>query len=74
MFEFGFTKKDVVRVAYAAAFGFIGAFYVAASGLASAKNVSEAKAAVIAGCVAGIAGALSAVKNAVLKDGSTAKG
>lgn len=73
-FKLGLTKKDVVRIAYAAAFAFVGAFVVAAAGAGPVHDLPSGKAAVLAGFAAGVAAVLSAIKNAVLADGSTAKG
>jgi hypothetical protein len=65
MFKIGFTKKDVIRSAYAFAFAAIG--YIV---IAQPKDVVTWRAAAIGAVAAGIA----AVKNLVLADGSTAKG
>lgn len=71
---FGFTRKDFVRVVYAAAFTFIATFGPLATGLANFKNFQEVKAAALALIPAAIAAALSAAKNAFLRDGTLVKG
>lgn len=70
MFSLSFTRKDAVRVMWAAVFAFAGVFYPLATGLSKFKNLQEAKAAAIALIPAAIAAALSAIKNAVLADGA----
>ncbi len=74
MFSIGLTADDLKRVAYAAAFAFIGVFASLASGAAAFHNFSDAKAAVLALIPAAIAAALSAVKNGLLSDSSKLKG
>ena len=74
MFSFGFTTRDLIRVAYAAAFGFLGAFIPLATGLSKFHNFGEVKAAFLALLPAGIAAGFSALKNALLADGSKVKG
>lgn len=71
--SFSLTWNDAKRIAYAAAFAFIGAFYPLVTGFGALKNFTEAKAAALALLPAAIAAALSAAKNGVLSDGSPLK-
>lgn len=71
--SFGFTASDLRRIAYTAAFAFIGAFAPLATGYSGWHNYSEAKAAVLALVPAAIAALISAVKNGVLSDSSKLK-
>lgn len=71
---FSLTTNDLKRVAYAAAFAFIGAFAPLAAGSAQWHNYSDAKAAFLALIPAAISAGLSALKNGFLSDGSTLKG
>ncbi len=73
MFSFGFTKDDLKRVAWTAIQAGIAAFWAAVSGVGAIKDLSTAKAALIAGIVAAAAGLLSALKNAVLAEGAKIK-
>lgn len=68
------TLKDAKRIAYAAAFAFVGAFAPLAVGASGFHNFSDAKAAALALIPAAIAAALSTAKNAVLADESPLKG
>ena len=74
MFEFGFTKSDVVRAVWAFVGTFIGCYYAMATGFSSIPNMSTAKAAVVALFPSAITAALLAAKNAFLKDGTPLKG
>lgn len=74
MFNLSFTKKDLVRVFWAAAFAFLATFLPLATGLGKFHNFNEVKAAVLALIPTALAAAFSAVKNLVLADGSTLKG
>lgn len=65
MFELSFTKRDAVRAGYAFLFAVLA--FVA---VAQPKSGSEWKAVVVGAIAAG----LSAAKNALLRDGSLAKG
>jgi len=69
----GLNKDDIKRVAWTAFQAFIGAVLVLAPGILQAPNMETAKALGIAALVAGVAAALSALKNLVLNDGSTLK-
>ena len=68
-----FTRDDLKRVAWTAIMAFLGAVLVLAPGILQAPNLEAAKTLAVAALVAGIAAALSAIKNAVLTDGSTFK-
>lgn len=74
MFEFGFSKRDLVRAAWAAVFAFVGAYATLVAGFGRAPEFSELRSAAIALFPAAVAAALSAVKNAVLSDRSSVKG
>lgn len=65
MFEFAFTKKDLVRSAYAFVFA-VAAYLV----VVQPTDAASLKTAVVGALAAGVA----AVKNLFLKDGTTAKG
>lgn len=67
MFKLSFTKKDVVRAAWAFGVAFLVALGASANGV---HDLSTAQAAVVAAVVAGVL----AVKNLVLADGSALKG
>jgi hypothetical protein len=69
----GLNEVDIRRILWTAAQAFLAVFLVAATGALSAPNLGEAKAALLAGAVAGLAAALSALKNLVLPDSSTLK-
>lgn len=74
MFGWSFTSRDLVRVFWAGLAAFIGVFVTLSSGILSAPNFSEAKAAAIALIPAALAAAFDAIKNALLADGSRLKG
>lgn len=69
----GLNEADIRRVLWTAGQAFLAVFLVAATGALNAPNLSEAKAALVAGAVAGLAAALSAIKNLLLPDSSTLK-
>jgi len=69
----GLNESDIKRVIWTAAQAFIGAVLVLAPGILQAPNLETAKALGIAALVAGVAAALSALKNLLLNDGSTLK-
>ena len=73
MFGLSFTLDDLKRVAWTAAQAFIGAVLVLAPGVFAAPNFEAAKALAVAALVAGLAAALSALKNLFLADGSALK-
>jgi drug/metabolite transporter (DMT)-like permease len=73
VFNLGFTKDDLKRVAWTALQAFIGAVLVLAPGVFQAPNWETAKTLGVAALVAGVAAAFSAVKNLVLSDGSALK-
>lgn len=68
MFGLSFSKDDFKRVIWTAIQAFLGAFVVLAPGIWAAPNFSEARAAAIAAITAGVAAAVSALKNAILSD------
>jgi hypothetical protein len=68
-----FTSEDVRRIIWTAIQAFLGAFIVLAPGIWLAPNLEEAKAAALAALAAGVAAALSALKNGILGDSSTIK-
>jgi len=70
---FSFTLDDLKRVLWTAAQAFIGAVLVLAPGIFAAPNFEAAKALAVAALVAGVAAALSALKNALLADSSPIK-
>lgn len=69
----GLNESDVKRVVWTAVQAFLAAVLVLAPGLLNAPNLETAKSLGIAAVVAGVAAALSAVKNLFLSDGSTLK-
>ena len=69
----GFTKDDVKRVLWTAIQAFIGAVLVLAPGILQAPNLQTAKTLGVAALVAGIAAALSALKNFFVPTGSAIK-
>lgn len=69
----GLNEVDVRRILWTAAQGFVAGWTLAAAGLGPINNMSEAKAVLPGLIVAGIAAAVSAVKNLVLADGSSLK-
>ena len=68
-----FTRDDIKRVLWTGIMAFVSAVLVLAPGIFQAPNWETAKTLAVAALVAGIAAALSAIKNAVLADGSTFK-
>jgi hypothetical protein len=72
-FKVGLTAADLRRIVWTAVFAFVGVFTPLAAGLAGFHNFSDAKAAALALLPAGLAAALSAVKNGILADTSVAK-
>ena len=68
-----FTRDDLKRVGWTALQAFLGAVLVLAPGILEAPNLGDAKSLAVAALVAGIAAAISAVKNLVLDDGSALK-
>jgi hypothetical protein len=73
MFGLSFTLDDLKRVAWTALQAFLGAVLVLAPGILNAPNFEGAKALAVAALVAGLAAALSALKNLFLADGSALK-
>jgi hypothetical protein len=71
--SFGFNASDIRRVAWTAAFAFLGTFGTLAYGLGEFRNFDEAKAAVLALLPAALAAAASAIKNGILADSSSIK-
>lgn len=57
------TKDTIKRAGWTAVQAFIGAFIVLAPGIYQAKNFNDAKAAAVAAVIAGVAAAVSAIKN-----------
>jgi hypothetical protein len=70
---FSFTLDDLKRVLWTAVQAFLAAVLVLAPGVLQAPNWETAKTLGVAAIVAGIAAALSALKNALLSDGSALK-
>jgi len=68
-----FTRDDLKRVGWTALQAFLGAVLVLAPGILQAPNLGVAKTLATAAFVAGIAAAISAVKNLVLPDSSVLK-
>ena len=73
MFGLSFSFDDFKRTLWTAVQAFLAAFVVLAPGIWGAGNFTVAKAAAIAAVTAGVAAALSAIKNAVLADGAGIK-
>jgi len=69
----GLNESDIKRVIWTAAQAFLGAVLVLAPGILQAPNLEAAKTLGVAALVAGVAAALSALKNLVLGDESTLK-
>ena len=69
----GLNEIDVRRIVWTAIQAFIGAILVLAPGILNAPNLEAAKTLGVAALVAGVAAALSALKNLLLDDGSTLK-
>jgi hypothetical protein len=68
-----FTLDDVKRVAWTAIQAFLAAVLVLAPGILQAPNWEAAKTLAVAALVAGIAAAISALKNLLLADSSPIK-
>ena len=69
----GLNESDIKRVIWTAVQAFVGAVLVLAPGIFQAPNFEAAKSLAVAALVAGVAAALSALKNLLLDDGSTLK-
>jgi hypothetical protein len=69
----GLNESDIKRVLWTGLQAFIGAVLVLAPGIFQAPNMGTAKSLGIAALVAGVAAALSALKNLALSDDSTLK-
>jgi predicted transporter len=69
----GLNESDIKRVLWTAIQAFLGALLVLAPGVLQAPNWETAKTLGVAALVAGVAAALSALKNLLLDDGSTLK-
>lgn len=69
----GLNESDIKRVIWTAVQAFLGAILVLAPGILNAPNLEAAKTLGVAALVAGLAAALSALKNLVLPDTSTLK-
>ena len=69
----GLNESDIKRVIWTAIEAFVGAVLILAPGILQAPNLEGAKTLGIAALVAGVAAALSALKNLLLNDGSTLK-
>lgn len=69
----GLNESDIKRVIWTAVQAFIGAVLVLAPGILQAPNWETAKTLAVAALVAGVAAALSALKNLLLSDDSTLK-
>jgi hypothetical protein len=70
---FSFTLDDLKRVLWTAVQAFLAAVLVLAPGVLAAPNLEAAKTLAIAALVAGVAAAISALKNLLLSDGSSLK-
>jgi len=70
---FSFKLDDLKRVLWTAVQAFLAAVLVLAPGILQAPNWEAAKTLGVAAIVAGIAAALSALKNALLADSSPIK-
>lgn len=70
----GSVRRDnIKRILWTFVQAFGGAFFVLAPGIWKAPNMQEAKAALVAAAIAGIAAGVSAVKNYVFAPGSKAR-
>jgi hypothetical protein len=69
----GLNESDIKRVVWTAVQAFLAAVLVLAPGILQAPNLETAKSLGIAAVVAGVAAALSALKNLFLDDTSTLK-
>lgn len=74
MFEWAFTKYDVVRAAWVFFFTYISSFFAFSAGWGPINNLNDLKAAAWALAPACFSAALSAAKNAALKDDTLLKG
>lgn len=74
MFDVSFNVKDFVRSCWAALFSGLTAFFMASTGFGPISNFQDAKAAGYAGLVAAGVAILTALKNALLADGTNLKG
>jgi len=69
----GLNEIDIRRIVWTAVQAFLAAVLVLAPGVLNAPDLQTAKALGVAAIVAGIAAALSALKNLLLDDGSSLK-
>lgn len=69
----GLNEIDVRRILWTAFQAFVAAVLVLAPGILQAPNLETAKTLGVAALVAGLAAALSALKNLLLDDGSSLK-
>jgi len=69
----GLNESDIKRVIWTAVQAFLGAVLVLAPGVLQAPNWETAKTLGVAALVAGVAAALSALKNLILADTSSLK-
>lgn len=69
----GLNEIDIRRILWTAFQAFVGAILVLAPGILNAPNLEAAKTLGVAALVAGVAAALSALKNLILDDGSSLK-
>jgi hypothetical protein len=73
MFDFGLSYKDWTRVFWTFVQAFLAALYAFATGLGRLPEMGDAKAALWAAALAGIAAVLSLLKNFLLADSSPVK-
>jgi predicted transporter len=69
----GLNEVDIRRIGWTAFQAFVAAVLVLAPGILQAPNLETAKTLGVAALVAGLAAALSALKNLLLDDGSSLK-
>ena len=69
----GLNEVDIRRILWTGFQAFVGAILVLAPGILHAPNLETAKSLGVAALVAGVAAALSAIKNLLLDDGSSLK-
>jgi predicted transporter len=69
----GLNEIDIRRILWTAFQAFVAAVLVLAPGILQAPNLETAKTLGVAALVAGLAAALSALKNLLLDDGSSLK-
>jgi len=69
----GINESDIRRVLWTAGQAFLAAVLVLAPGVLAAPNFEAAKTLAVAALVAGVAAAISALKNLLLADGSALK-